>query len=530
MSTTTTNTKIQLRRDTAVNWASYNPTLSEGEPGVEIDTGKLKIGNGTTSWNGLKYITQEIQEALENKTNADIEINQTVSDIKKDIIKYMVENSITGVHFFNSGEYRAILKNAYSNYYYAVVTALTDGNKTYTSSNTFTLGSTVNAESITWSSIIEYIISDAEKDTVLNAKSLAVNATDGINLNSSNIVLNGTNWEAFKTSQATHPTRSEVAASYVNLTEAQTISGQKTFNAKTTFAAETNFNLNTNFAGTAQFNGTIKNKKMVGGTINMHPEGDLTNMAYFMNDLTGMLSLGGTCTCTRTDKDGNVLGEPLSEYNKKQWFNGTTSYGNLVSGGKWQSATPANEPAFAVTDIVTIDIDFSAWKNFAWTTTGGLGFGSASWRAKDVKVETNYSENGTLSTWREVYNVTNSSEAIHNFLAPGPTGTSGEKCNRVRITLTNFNSASEVRIAGIWMIGYNSKSLASTLVSRVDGTMISHFLPEKTNTYDLGSDTKRWNIVNANTIKANTVIPIPLYTIILSVTVFLFFFLESLLI
>lgn len=70
--------------------------------------------------------------------------------------------------------------------------------------------------------------------------------------------------------------------------------------------------------------------------------------------------MGGTCTCTRTDKDGNLLGEPLSEYNIKQWFNGTTSYGGLVSGGKWQSATPNNEPAFSKTDIVTIDIDFGA--------------------------------------------------------------------------------------------------------------------------------------------------------------------------
>ena len=304
--------------------------------------------------------------------------------------------------------------------------------------------------------------------------------------------------DSIKTLQNEMPIDSDL----VHKAGTETISGQKTFTAKTTFGAETNFNLNTNFAGTAQFNGTIKNKKMVGGTINMHPEGDLTNMAYFMNDLTGMLSMGGTCTCTRTDKDGNVLGEPLSEYNRKQWFNGTTSYGNLVSGGKWQSATPANEPAFAVTDIVTIDIDFSAWKNFAWTTTGGLGFGSASWRAKDVKVETNYSENGTLSTWREVYNVTNSSEAIHNFLAPGPTGTSGEKCNRIRITLTNFNSASEVRIAGIWMIGYNSKALASTLLSRVDGTMMSNLNPEKNAVYYLGTSTKRWHEVNATYMKA----------------------------
>ena len=136
--------------------------------------------------------------------------------------------------------------------------------------------------------------------------------------------------DSIKTLQNEMPIDSDL----VHKAGTETISGQKTFTAKTTFGAETNFNLNTNFAGTAQFNGTIKNKNMVGGVINMHPEGGLTNMAYFMNDLTGMLSMGGTCTCTRTDKDGNVLGEPLSEYNRKQWFNGTTSYGNLVGGGK----------------------------------------------------------------------------------------------------------------------------------------------------------------------------------------------------
>ncbi len=102
-----------------------------------------------------------------------------------------------------------------------------------------------------------------------------------------------------------------------------------------------------------------------------------------------------------------------------------------------------------------------------------------------------------------MYNVTNSSAAIHNFLAPGPTGTSGEKCNRVRITLTNFNSASEVRIAGIWMIGYNSKSLASTLVSRVDGTMMSNLNPEKNGVYYLGVDAKRWYEVNSTYFKEN---------------------------
>jgi hypothetical protein len=47
--------KIQLRRDTAANWANANPILSQGEPAFEIDTGREKIGDGVTEWNSLAY-------------------------------------------------------------------------------------------------------------------------------------------------------------------------------------------------------------------------------------------------------------------------------------------------------------------------------------------------------------------------------------------------------------------------------------------------------------------------------------------
>ena len=47
--------RIQLRRDTAANWASTNPTLTQGEPGYETDTGRVKYGNGSTAWNSLGY-------------------------------------------------------------------------------------------------------------------------------------------------------------------------------------------------------------------------------------------------------------------------------------------------------------------------------------------------------------------------------------------------------------------------------------------------------------------------------------------
>jgi hypothetical protein len=47
--------RLLIRRDTAANWTSSNPTLAAGELGGETDTGKLKLGNGSTAWNSLAY-------------------------------------------------------------------------------------------------------------------------------------------------------------------------------------------------------------------------------------------------------------------------------------------------------------------------------------------------------------------------------------------------------------------------------------------------------------------------------------------
>jgi hypothetical protein len=46
---------IQLRRGAAVSWTAINPVLAEGELGVELDTGKFKLGNGISNWNTLLY-------------------------------------------------------------------------------------------------------------------------------------------------------------------------------------------------------------------------------------------------------------------------------------------------------------------------------------------------------------------------------------------------------------------------------------------------------------------------------------------
>lgn len=46
---------IQLRRDTKQRWAEVNPILHEGEPGIEVDTRRMKFGDGVTPWNDLLY-------------------------------------------------------------------------------------------------------------------------------------------------------------------------------------------------------------------------------------------------------------------------------------------------------------------------------------------------------------------------------------------------------------------------------------------------------------------------------------------
>ena len=47
--------QIQIRRDTAANWTSNNPTPAQGELCYETDTHKFKIGDGSTAWTSLSY-------------------------------------------------------------------------------------------------------------------------------------------------------------------------------------------------------------------------------------------------------------------------------------------------------------------------------------------------------------------------------------------------------------------------------------------------------------------------------------------
>lgn len=53
---TVIKTTFKLKRGTSAKWQELNLVLEAGEPGFEIDTNSLKIGNGYTPWNELPYI------------------------------------------------------------------------------------------------------------------------------------------------------------------------------------------------------------------------------------------------------------------------------------------------------------------------------------------------------------------------------------------------------------------------------------------------------------------------------------------
>ena len=64
--------KFYFKRGKATSWAEKNILLGPGEPGFEIDTGRLKVGDGIRTWNNLPYLAEnEIKNEI-NKYFSDV--------------------------------------------------------------------------------------------------------------------------------------------------------------------------------------------------------------------------------------------------------------------------------------------------------------------------------------------------------------------------------------------------------------------------------------------------------------------------
>ena len=52
--------RIRPRRDTAAGWTAANPVLLLGEIGIETDTRRFKVGDGTSAWSALSYYLEGV--------------------------------------------------------------------------------------------------------------------------------------------------------------------------------------------------------------------------------------------------------------------------------------------------------------------------------------------------------------------------------------------------------------------------------------------------------------------------------------
>lgn len=89
--------QVEWRQGTASAWTSTNPVLSQGEKGVETDTGQFKIGDGTSTWTSLTYsgTTGPTQTAVYKSFGDGADGNVTISSGTTILTRDMYYNSLT---------------------------------------------------------------------------------------------------------------------------------------------------------------------------------------------------------------------------------------------------------------------------------------------------------------------------------------------------------------------------------------------------------------------------------------------------
>jgi len=144
--------KIQLLRGTASDWTAKNPTLDAGQPGFEIDTYKLKIGDGELAWNDLPYVSGGMggDNGPLNYTYGDGLL--TINDPPTQLLFNSLSNDVDYgdyLNFLKDNKYNALLKLTDSSGNISLLSA----------SNITSLGQTLTNVNVKWPpNSINYIL------------------------------------------------------------------------------------------------------------------------------------------------------------------------------------------------------------------------------------------------------------------------------------------------------------------------------------------------------------------------------------
>jgi Major tropism determinant N-terminal domain len=95
---------IKLRRGTAAAWTSANPVLDSGEPGYETDTGKMKVGDGSTAWSLLGYFAGSVGSGGQAIGGTELVYRYTVTGADKASIDTGVDTKDAGSGDWTNGD------------------------------------------------------------------------------------------------------------------------------------------------------------------------------------------------------------------------------------------------------------------------------------------------------------------------------------------------------------------------------------------------------------------------------------------
>ena len=214
--------------------------------------------------------------------------------------------------------------------------------------------------------------------------------------------------------------------------------------------------------------------------INTHPENSPAVIPFINNDIAFLLKRGGSAV---VKYDGVTQNVDISNV-----FDGSPSY--------W-AINPSN--------ITEITIELTLHKVFGWTNTVYVDSGANGWRAKNVKLEvinTNYPND----TWTTKINQTNRtiSQFKHTFShKPSGADNDGGGFNKIRLTFSSWTTATIFRIAAIGIINYGSAGLRETFVPKDGGVMYGGITPYQSESYNIGSDSKKYANIYATNFKGN---------------------------
>ena len=97
------NYVIQFKRSLAQDWVVKNPILKAGEPGFETDTKKIKIGNGTSTWNQLDYVAPDEADGLVSVFDTEIITRAMIANDAINGTK-IEDSAINNLHIANDAQ------------------------------------------------------------------------------------------------------------------------------------------------------------------------------------------------------------------------------------------------------------------------------------------------------------------------------------------------------------------------------------------------------------------------------------------